>query len=116
MDSFKVGLNWKGKFEYFTGIIGIIGSIIFFLCLIYAYSETPEKGFEVYFCFSLPILSIMGIIWALVGLSYRIIVNGDEIIIKRAFKKKTKISPKDISSYSSVEKIARVNRYSEISI
>ncbi|WP_026655015.1 hypothetical protein [Butyrivibrio sp. AE3003] len=46
----------------------------------------------------------------------RIIVHGDEAVIKRAFKKKKVISSKEIISYSNTEKTIRSNSYNEIAI
>ena len=117
MDSFKVGLSWKGIFLAITYTIGIIGGLIFFLCLICINVVAEAKSIGEYLVFLAPFIVALLCAWQLSHLlSDRIIVHGDEVVIKRAFKKKNVISSKEIISYSNTAKIIRSNSYNEIAI
>jgi len=117
IDSFKVVLNWKGIFEAVTFIIGIIMGLIFFLCLIYMGVASEVKDIFECLVFLAPlIVAIIGT-WRLSHLlSDRIIVQGEEIVIKRAFKKKKVISPQEIISYSNTVQTVKFHSYNEIVI
>ena len=117
IDSFKVGLNWKGKFEVFAGISGITMCLIFFLCLIAEFIRIGEKSIGGYAILLMPIVAIIAGVWKLSHLLFdRIIVNNNKIVIKRAFKKKQEISSNDIVTYSNTAKTVRSYSYNEIAI
>jgi len=117
IDSFKVGLNWIGGFEVLTGVVGIIMSLALFFGLMAEYIITGEKRLGAYLFLFLP-LCMIGLCVYLISplISDRIIVNGTEIIIKRAYKKKKVLSPDDIISYSNTSTSRKGYKHNELSV
>ncbi len=115
--SFKVKLNWKGIFEVITYIVGIIMAIFIFLYIIFVAFRNEADGVSKIIVLLIPVLLLVLCEWRLIHLlSDRIIVNGNKVIIKRAFRKKQQLNVTDITSYSNTANNEKGHRFYEISI
>ena len=120
--SFKVTLNWVGIFELITLVCAMV-SIIWFDVFILSFKDNHEDvttgeyvGLLIFFLLGTVLVIIVSVLNLFHYVSDRVIVNGNEVIIKSAFRKKQQINVSEITSYSNTAKKEKIHRYYEISI
>lgn len=119
MNSFKVKLNWIGIFDVIACIIGILMALVIFLYSVFVdFRNEPDADVvSKIIVFFISVLLFVLCEWQLNHLlADRIIVNGNVIIIKRAFRKKQQLNAADIISYSHTANNEKGHRFYEISI